>query len=139
MPTDVLVLDYAPPGPRAQFVAAFADRIWRGEVSAGRWCLHNRQHLLGVTGAFVATRIVTAAMDARVVLSTPVYGGCGAARGAAYEDLYLSGLSLWLLPIFWLAARRSWWASRVARTAAVVALVWWLYMRFPMHGPRLFL
>jgi hypothetical protein len=139
MPTDALVLDYAPPRPRGRFIATLAAFGWRTSMSAGRWCLRERRHLFGIAGAFVATMIVTAAMDARVVLNTPVYGGCGAARSVAYGNLYLSGLSLWSLPLFWLGSYRSWWASRVARTATVIALVWWLYMRYPMYGARLFL
>jgi hypothetical protein len=138
MPTEALVLDYAPSTPRGRLVRSFATFCRRVGGTVGRWCLHNRHHVLGVGGAMVASLIVTASMDARVVLNTPVYGGCGAARSVAYGNLYLSGLGLWSLPIFWLASRRSWWASRVARTASVIALLWWFYMRFPMYGPRLF-
>ena len=78
-------------------------------------------------------------MDARIILNTPMHGGCGAARSVAYGNLYLSGWALWSLPLLWLGSRRSSWANRVARTATVIAMGWWLYMRYPMYGPRLFL
>lgn len=137
--TNVPILDYAPQRPRRRLIVVLAGFVWRSSANASRWCLRNRHHLLGIAGALVATLIVTAAMDARVVLNTPTHGGCGAARSVAYGKLYLSGLWLWSLPVFWLGARRSWWARRLVRTAAVIALIWWLYMRYPMYGSRLFL
>jgi hypothetical protein len=82
---------------------------------------------------------VFAAFQARIVLSAPVFGGCGAPRSAAYNELTLSGAALFALPLLWACSAPGRWSCRLARTASVVALLWWLYMRFPQHGPRLFL
>ena len=139
MTTDILVLDYAARRPRGAFFAAVVVFAGRALLRTGRWCLRNRHHLCAIGATLVATSVVVAATDARVVLNAPVYGGCGAARSVAYGNVYLTGWALWLLPLLWLGSRRSIRGTRLAGTAAVVAGAWWLYMRFPMYGPRLFL
>lgn len=139
MPTDTFVLDYAALRLRGELITTAAAWFGRTSLAACRWCLRNHHHLFGLAGAVVAAATVSAALDARVILSTPVFGGCGAARSFAYAKLHMSGMALWSLPVLWLVSLRSAWASRVARTATLIAVVWWLYMRYPMHGPRFLL
>jgi hypothetical protein len=150
MASDVLILEYAERKPRRRFVRAAARWLERwlersimlaagGLIAPGRFCWRNRHQLIGLAGAAVALWVVMTALDARVVLSTPQYGGCGADRSHARANLFFAGLGLCSLPLFWLGARRSLWASRVARTSAIIALLWWAYMSYPGNGPRLFM
>ena len=134
MPTDALVLDYAPPRPRGRFIAALAAFVWRGSVSAGRWSLRNRNHLAGVFACVIAVWSIALAWGARVVLATPVFGGCGTPRLGARGELYEAGLALLPLSLMWFAARRSRWSVTLARVSFAVALVWWVYVRHAVYG-----
>ena len=86
----------------------------------------------------MAAAVVYMAFDARLILSTPVWGGCGMDREFAYIKREWSRLALFAIPLLWCGARRSPWAVRVARTSFVVAVLWWLYC-YPTHGHRAWL
>ena len=132
MPTDALVLDYAPPRPRGRFIAPVVAFIWARSVRIARWCLRNRHHLSGVAAFALAGWVIAVAFNARIVLATSIDGG----RSQAWAGLYLSKWALMLMPLLWVGARRSRWSVRLARTSFVIAAIWWLYIQYMVHGGR---
>jgi hypothetical protein len=134
MPTDALILDYAPPAPGRHVVAM--ARVWRACVSVSRWCLDNRHHFAGIFACAIAAWSISLAWGARVVLAMPSFGGCGAPRVAARGELSIAGLGLLPLPLMWLAARRSRWSACLARVSFAVAVVWWVYNRHAVYGMK---
>jgi hypothetical protein len=106
--------------------------VWWYAVRTARWYACNRHHLLGIAACVLACSIVFVAFKARIVLATSIDGG----RSQAWFGLEVSKWALVLVAIFWVGARRSPWSSRLARTSLLIALVWWLYVQYMVHGGR---
>jgi hypothetical protein len=112
VPSGTPVLNYEPARSRSSAVWHYLCAVWAFGVMC--W-------------------IVVVSFKARVTLATSVDGG----RAQAWAALHYSAYALMAMALLWIGARRSFWANRRARTSFVIALIWWLYVNYKVHGGRI--